>query len=203
MTTLEEIASWYQGCTLNDDWTSHNFPVWTEVLRPLCGVPINALEIGSWEGRSAVFFLNYLRNCKLTCVDTFAGSDEHHDDPEWTARLPAVERHFDANVARFKSRVEKIKAASGTALAALGIARRRFDLAYVDGSHRASDVYADGVMVWPLLKKKGIVIFDDYEWTHESDEKDRPKMGVDAFLWNFINQYAVLSRGYQMIIQKI
>jgi Methyltransferase domain len=199
----ETIASWYEGCTLTTDWTTHNFPVWIQVLRPLRAARINVLEIGSWEGRSTLFFLNYLVDCRITCVDTFAGGDEHGNDPKYSALLPVLERRFDENVDRFRSRVEKIKAASHTALADLGIARRRFDLVYIDGSHRASDVYSDAVLSWALLNRNGVAIFDDYGWTLGTDEEDRPKLGIDVFLLSFLSQYAIVARGYQIIIRKL
>jgi hypothetical protein len=205
LTAISEdvIAGWYRGCTFSTDWTSSNFAVWIEVLRELRSAPASILEIGSWEGRSALFFLNYLPSCRITCVDTFAGSDEDLVDPKLKAFLPRIEHRFDANLERFKSRVEKIKTTSQAALAILGIAKRRFDLVYVDGSHRAGDVYADAVLSWPLLNKKGLLIFDDYGWPHGRDERDRPKLGIDAFLWNFVNEYAIVSRGYQVIARKI
>ena len=39
----------------------------------------NILEIGSFEGRSTIFFLNYFSNCNITCVDTWSGSHEQGD----------------------------------------------------------------------------------------------------------------------------
>jgi hypothetical protein len=201
--SAEAIARWYEGCDFSEDWTSNNFPVWTELLRPLRGAPVNILEIGSWEGRSALFFLNYLPNSRIVCVDTFAGGDEHRDNADWSAQLPLIEQRFDANLQRFKARVEKIKASSHAALVDLGLTKRRFDLVYVDGGHRAGDVYGDAILSWPLLNRRGIMIFDDYEWPHAPNERERPKMGVDAFLWNFMNQYSLVFRGYQLIVQKI
>ena len=56
-------------------------------------------------------------------------------------------RRFDANVAAFGSRVEKVKGPSAEVLPQLGIAPRRFDVVYVDGNHRAADVYSDGALV--------------------------------------------------------
>jgi predicted O-methyltransferase YrrM len=201
--SAEAIASWYEGCTFSEDWTSQNFPIWLAALGQLRAAQVNVLEIGSWEGRSALFFLNYLVNCRITCVDTFAGGEEHRNDPKYSALLPTLEQRFDRNVERFKSRVQKIKAASHTALADLGIARRRFDVVYIDGSHRASDVYSDAVLSWSLLNKGGFVIFDDYAWPMGQDENDRPKLGIDVFLANILTQYAPIGRGYQLIIRKL
>lgn len=57
-----------------------------------------------------------------------------------------------------------------------------YDFAYIDGSHVASDVLTDAVLVFPLIKRGGIVVFDDYHWEDEDNILDRPKMGIDAFL---------------------
>ena len=41
---------------------------------------------------------------------------------------------------------------------------RHYDLIYVDGSHTARDVLQDAVLGWGLLKRGGLMIFDDYLW---------------------------------------
>ena len=92
--------------------------------------------------------------------------------------------------------LEKFKDTSRAALVALGINRRRFDLVYIDGSHRPTDAYADGVLAWPLLRSKGTMIFDDYEWA----SRYSPRPGIDAFL--SLTDHQVVSRGYQMIVSK-
>jgi hypothetical protein len=58
-------------------------------------------------------------------------------------------------------------------------------------------------MGWPLLKRGGAVIFDDYEWTLMPADVERPKLGVDAFLAAQFGQYRELPRGYQVIVEKI
>ena len=77
----------------------------------------------------------------------------------------------------------------------LGIASRRFDIVYVDGSHRAADVYSDAALTWPLVAAGGIVIFDDYEFDQMEEEAERPKLGIDAFLAAFEGQYRLAAQG--------
>ena len=114
--TQDEIASWFDGKSFSTDWTSWHFPNWAKLLRPYRGRAVSVLEIGSWEGRSALFFLNFMPKAKLTCVDTFAGGQEHQEAAARSAEdaetLRTVEKRFDANVKPFKKRVEKIKAQS-------------------------------------------------------------------------------------------
>jgi hypothetical protein len=125
---------------------------------------LEILEIVSWEGRSAIFFLRFFGNCRLTCIDTFQGSIEHTRVRAWAKSLPNIEERFDRNLAEFGFRVTKIKGRSSMALAQLSINLRQFDLVYIDGSHNSADVLSDAVLTWPMVSTNGIVIFDDYEW---------------------------------------
>jgi hypothetical protein len=105
-------------------------------------------------------------------------------------------------VAAFGRRVEKIKGASADVLPRLGIASRRFELVYVDGSHQAADVYSDAVLAWPLVVRNGIVIFDDYQFDEGIHDSERPKLGIDAFLAACAGQYRLLHKDYQVVILK-
>ena len=201
--TQEAAALWYEGKSFTSDWTSWHFPRWSALLAPLRGQSARVLEIGSWEGRSALFFLNYLPDAALTCIDPWTGSLEHAADPYFAALVPDSERRFDANTAEFTARIEKIKGQSAQVLPKLGVAGRLFDLAYIDGSHIAADVFADAALVWPLLERGGLVIFDDYEWYGCEDVMQNPKLGIDAFLKAFDDRYRMIERGYQIAIEKI
>jgi hypothetical protein len=137
------------------------------------------------------------------CVDTFGGNVEHARNPYFAALVPETERRFDANVAAFGDRVEKINGASADVLPRLGIAARSFEVVYVDGSHRAADVYSDGVLAWSMVARNGVVIFDDYEFDEAVDDSERPKLGIDAFLASTAGQYRLLHRAYQVAIVKL
>ena len=201
--TKAEITKWEEGRTFSTDWAGHHFFMWAELLQEFRQRPVRILEIGSWEGRSALYFLNYLPHSRIVCIDPFSGSMEHHQDPYFAALALKSESQFDANLAGFSDRVEKIKGNSTEVLPELGIDRRRFDLAYIDGSHRAADVYRDGVMTWSLMNPGGIVIFDDYGWELMDDERDRPKLGVDAFLETIAGGYRELHRSWQIALQRL
>ncbi len=205
--SIKEAARWYKGKSFVSDWTSWHFPNWMTLLAPYRDRPSRMLEIGSWEGRSALFFLNYLPQMQLTCVDTFAGGQEHQ---EAAARnkadaelLRTVENRFDANTRAFAGRLEKLKASSIDALIELGLTERRFDLAYIDGGHRAREVYADSALTWPLMAPGGLVILDDYQWAEMPEPMDNPKPGIDAFLKAIEGQYRMVHNDYQVAIVKL
>ena len=202
--SIEETARWYDGKEFRTDWTSWHFPNWMTLLAPFRNRPTRLLEIGSWEGRSAIFFLNYLPQARLTCIDTFAGGQEHQEAAARTAEeaemLAGVESRFDANTSAFAGRLEKVKVSSVDGLIQLGLANRRFDIAYIDGGHRAREVYADSVLTWPLMAPGGLVILDDYLWAEMPDPMDNPKPGVDAFLASIEGQYRMVPNGFQVAI---
>ena len=202
----QKSASWYEGKSFTADWTTWNFPHWAKLLQLYRRRRVRALEIGSWEGRSALFFLNFLPRARLTCIDTFGGGQEHRRHAARSAKMMRillnVERRFDANTKEFKKRLEKIKARSTDTLAKLGVEKRRFDVAYIDGGHRSVEVYSDAALTWPLIARGGIVIFDDYQYRFEKIRMDNPAPGIDAFLASIKGQYRIAHKKYQIAIVK-
>lgn len=78
------------------------------------------------------------------------------------------------------------------------------DYIYIDGSHLAIDVMCDAVLAWGLLKDNGILIFDDYGWgAHTTDEKQKPKLAIDAFLTAFTGHCNVIEGGWQVFLRKL
>lgn len=202
MATDLDFQAWFAGKVFSTDWTSRHFSTWSAILAGRRDEPLRVLEIGSWEGRSAIFFLRYFPYCRLTCVDTFQGSPEHALRDKWRDALPEIESRFDQNVAEFTGRVEKLKKTSVKALNELRAEGRRFDLVLIDGSHHRADVHADAEGCWPLVAEGGMVIFDDYEWNFPVAAEDHPKLGVDAFLSGHAGEFEERERGYQLIIAK-
>jgi predicted O-methyltransferase YrrM len=199
---VAEAAAWYDGKTFAFDWTSWHFPIWFRLMGRYRGRRTSVLEIGSWEGRSALFFLNYLPRSRIVCIDTFEGGKEHRQTDDFRPFLRRVERRFDAHTRPFGRRVDKIKATSADALAALARQGRRFDIAYIDGSHLAADVLSDATLTWPLMVPGGLVIFDDYLWDNNQGPTEIPKPGIDAFLAAIAGQYRMVWNGYQIAIVK-
>lgn len=151
----------------SDDWVTRWHDKWTKLTAEFAGRPVRFLEIGSHEGRSACWWLdNVLTHpgASLVCVDP------------WTV-LPQREALFDRNTADRADQVTKIKATSAVALP--GMARRSIDLAYIDGSHEAADVMLDALLVLPLMKIGGVMLFDDYEWV-DTHRHVMPKVAIDA-----------------------
>ncbi|HKA73479.1 MAG TPA: class I SAM-dependent methyltransferase [Xanthobacteraceae bacterium] len=194
---------WFWHGDFTSDWVWKNYSIWRRVLAPARDRPVRIVEIGSFEGRSAVFFLKYLPQSTMVCIDTFAGTaEENYVYRNMEQQMSAAEARFDRNVAPFAGRVEKIRSRSIPALERLAAQNRRFDLAYIDGGHRYDDVMSDSVAVWTMLEPGGTVIWDDYEWAPDFAPEERPKPAIDDFLGIREGSYRLLAKGYQVIVEK-
>jgi len=201
MTSAFARKNWFAGKSFTQHWTDRILHVWEDLLEPYRKRAVTVLEIGSWEGRSAVFFLEYLPQARITCIDTFAGGDEHQEG-RFGGAVGQLERRFDANVAAYAGRVEKIRSRSFPALDALLQSGRRFDVVYVDGSHKRDDVLIDSVLAWQLLNPGGLLIWDDYLWGAQLRTDERPQPAIDAFLALHEGEYVRRYQDVQVAIEK-
>lgn len=156
-----KFKPWFRGKSFTSDWTSLNFPEWQRVLSPQRRKPARILEIGSWEGRSAIFFLRFLPHSTITCVDTFDGGGGISTQD--IAKLPGVEGRFDSNLREFNGRVDKHKLDSDGALRLFADQSRQFDIVYIDGDHQPEQVLRDSLGAWELLSGEAVMIWDDYD----------------------------------------
>jgi len=165
------------------------------------------LEIGSFEGRSALLFSAFAacsasqQYIHVTCVDSWEGGDEHrHGD----VPMNTVEARFDQVIAHCRewldpgSQIEKIKALSVDGLRSIADRKDYYDLILIDAGHKAKDVLVDLVSAWPLLRPGGIMILDDYTWMPRhvgtSLQLNSPKLGIDAFCSCYADELTIISQ---------
>ena len=187
---------WYEGMEFSDDWTSANFSIWSQIFDAHGQSFTSALEIGSFEGRSAIFFLEYLPKLHLVCVDLFERSSEY-----FAKAKPWIK--FDNNLNKYAGRYEKITSFSANALAEFASEGRRFDLIYIDGSHTRDNVFIDALLSWKLLNMNGVLIFDDYFWGWHFKPSERPKEAIEYFVYSRLDELQILHKGVQFIIKKV
>lgn len=190
------------------DWFHWAPEVWQQLI-PMLPDRRDFLEIGSFEGRSMVWIAENMaaEGSQIHCIDTWEGGEEHSEED-----MAAVEERFTENARRVNgyygaSRlVSKHKGTSVQHLAHWLVENPEnhptFDFIYIDGSHIAKDVMTDACMAWPLLKKGGIMVFDDYMWGNPRDILHRPKPAIDAFINLFAEEADVVHLGYQAVVRK-
>lgn len=193
MISSDQVTNWFDGKVFTTDWTSRAFETWSREFDFFREKSVNILEIGSWEGRSSLFFLNFFPNSILTCIDIFSLGNE---------------ALFDSNVMlSHSSRVKKIVGRSASALDSLVESHTKFDLIYIDGSHDTDDVLIDSLISWKLLANNGIIVWDDYELCSQMRntfyEYQDPKPAIDFFTNFYKNELKTIHIGYQYICQRI
>ena len=146
------------------------------------------LEIGSFEGRSALLWRRIHPHSEIHCVDVFGG---HHDVVH-----PGYEARFDATTGKDR-RIYKPKGPSKEILPTL---KGPFDIVYIDGDHTEEAVFDDAVKSWAMLNPEGgVLIFDDYEWYYGASI---PKPAVDRFL-AMTKGYDLLHKGWQVAMRRM
>jgi len=174
--------------------------------------PSKVLEIGSYEGESTCYIINFLedkKNAELHCIDTWDGAIEQKNRE---VDMLEVERRFDhnTNLALSKSKnsinFNKLKGKSDIILSKLLIEKKEnyFDFVYVDGSHQAPDVLFDAVMAFKLVRVGGVIAFDDYIWFERNlpqgkDLNRCPKPAIDAFINIYYNKVNIIQTPLKQI----
>lgn len=188
------------------DWFSWAPEVWTQLIPMLPNRPGNRdfLEVGSFEGRSAVWIGEHMmkEGDTLLCIDTWQGGEEHSGED-----MLEVHQRFLRNMEKLAA-LKPLNWGFTRAPSAEAIARyfsdgmAHFDFIYIDGSHQAKDVLTDACMAWQVLAPGGIMVFDDYLWGNPRDVLHRPKIAIDAFTNIFAEELQVIHSGYQLIVKR-
>jgi hypothetical protein len=180
-----------------EDWFSDHESIWYNLFKKqnLFKKKINYLEIGSFEGRSTIFVLNNLKNAKINIVDTFSGSDEHHE-----INFVKVYKNFLKNTRIFKKRVTINKMPSNDFFKRNF---KKFDLIYIDGSHYVKDVMSDCINSFKSLNRNGIIIIDDFMWNYYDNINENPIGAILPFIKKNYSKLNIIHLNYQIIIQKI
>lgn len=143
--------------------------------------PEKMVEFGSWEGASAIVFLETAKDSslklRLICVDTWLGSQEHwnNDLPnsDWSfERLrvvngePLVIDTFRQNIeaAGFLQDIGIVRAPVVHAGGYLRDTYGEVDLVYIDADHSFSSVREDLKVAEEIIADKGMIAGDDWGW---------------------------------------
>jgi predicted O-methyltransferase YrrM len=168
------------------DWFTNNISNFEKCMAAL-PEKRNFLEIGSYEGMSACWLLaNGLEEGGyLTCIDPF-----------FNDMRPVFEKNIK-EATRLNQTVSVMQMTSYLALSELIGMKQTYDFIYIDGVHSPDGVLTDACMSWGLLKKGGIMLFDDYLW-----QEEQTKDGIDAFLCAFLGKFEPIINNYQVAVRK-
>jgi predicted O-methyltransferase YrrM/GR25 family glycosyltransferase involved in LPS biosynthesis len=178
------------------DWFSEHIPHWEETLKLAdkdVTKRLNVLEIGAYEGKSTCWFSDNVLlhlDSNIDVVDTFQGSVEHEKiDTE------KLQQAYVNNISLTRN-TEKIHTYVGDSRHYLPLflkEGKKYDIIYIDGAHMTENVIIDGLCAYHLLKDDGVIVFDDYGWSHEGIKT--VKAGLDK-LETMVNIKPILT-GWQ------
>ncbi|MBD2152584.1 class I SAM-dependent methyltransferase [Pseudanabaena sp. FACHB-1277] len=201
---LYQIDSQSKNYHFTHDWFSRNIPLLTEHLKDMIGKPnLQFLEIGSWEGRSTCWFLEKIlthASSQITCVDTFAG--EAYLNLEQNI-LENVESRFDWNINQVGAAAKVKKHIGESQYILRNLPLDTYDLIYIDGCHLAIDVLSDAVLSWGLLKKGGLMLFDDYDKVFPENPSQNTSIAIDAFIKCSAPEIKLIHQSHQVYLQKL
>lgn len=173
------------------DHFSNCIPTWTEFLGKYVDKPVKALEIGSFEGRSATWLLDNVLtspHSHITCIDPFGDALGIPSELLYSRFLANVSDHID--------RVTVLRGSSHSFLKFLPPGT--FDFIYVDGDHSSASVLTDAVLAWSLLKPDGVMVFDDFGTTEAGVQQ-----AAKFFCTCFEPEIEVLFCAWQLGLRKV
>ena len=176
----------------NDYFSSHAFYFYN-LLKKL-PKSFKYLEIGSYEGNSALYVSTNFPESNVTCVDLWQGVEEYKGKD-----FGIIERNFDSNL-KGLSNVNKIKSTSDDFFIKNTI---MFDFIYLDGNHKFDYVFKDCENAWKFLNIGGFLVCDDYIWSYYDDIKQNPCFAVNKFLKNKNSVKILFVSNSQIFLQKL
>jgi hypothetical protein len=178
--------------------------VLAKIVKGVGGKTIKALEVGSYEGGSAVTISHAIgEKYKLgavTCIDPWKPYLEGHGgvgtqmDSELASG--AVFERFKRNITHAHEKAP-ISYYVGTLREVLPlISKQKFDLIFIDGAHSYEPVFEDLRLAAPLLRKGGILCGDDLETQSgditieaaKSEWNGHCHPGVTKAVWDFFGR---------------
>ena len=123
--------------------------------------PKNVVEIGMWDGGSAVFWNEILKPKKLVGIDIIenGGNDYFQKYLKTTETLKPYWATDQANAPRLREIVKE------------NFGNEPLDLVFDDGSHMYAQTLASFNALFPFMAIGGIYIIEDWAWSHWQNQE--------------------------------
>jgi len=187
------------------DWFSGNIPTLKRYLAPYVDKPTFILEIGCYEGRSTIWFLENIlkhQDSIIVCVDNFLC-----DIQDTKEQKESIEEKFSTNIlsSDFAHKVHVYNCDSLNFFTLNEKIIKEYDMIYIKGDHTSTTtVFKDAIASFPLLKKDGLLIFKNYRCCDDMSNYQQPYLGITLFLELYKQDLHVEYRScYLFIVRKI
>ena len=172
------------------DYFSMNTYYWKKIISKNFK-KFSYLEIGSWEGNSALFILKNFSTLNVVCVDIWEKNNE----------INKYFENFKFNMEEFKNKFSFFRETSDSFFIKN---KEKFDVIYIDGSHESTQVYKDINNAWNFLNIGGILICDDYFYGNiYAESNDVPADTINKFIKEKNNLKIICVNNSQIFLKKI
>ena len=186
---VPEYPNWFES-------QRYNFE---NYLQEFKGKPdLKFLQLGVYTGDASEWLLTNIltdSSSSLLDVDTWEGSDEvEHKSISFSKMYEFYKKRMEPypNIRSVRNNTKNFLRSNKTI----------YDFIYIDASHTADDVASDAEYSWELLKRGGILAFDDYMWGQDMKPELTPRPAIDNFLEFHKGEYDILTKDYQVWIRK-
>lgn len=181
MWKMPEVTEWAKEMNAHEPTRSYGEEIHNLVNNWLgwAGDRCDALEVGAAWGVSALAILTVHPDIYLTSVDS---------DPTVKA-VPEIKANKLGKRWEFINKTSKEFFESNT---------HKFDLVYIDGSHKYPTCRDDYISAWEALEEGGLFIADDFK-DHRNQRVDTDgttvEYGTSLGLWELIEKYKITKIG--------
>ena len=182
----------------SNKWFLNNFDIFNYFLPENKNEKFNYLEIGCFEGLSSFYVLSQFKFVNAYFVDIW--DEPNKNSKSLTGDFNKVEKLFDENLSKFN--FTKIKDDSVISMRKLLRKNMDFDFIYVDGSHNGEDILSDAIEAFKILKKGGLIFFDDF-LQYELNRKIQSYVGIEKFLELYSSDLQIVFFQNNLVVKKI
>ena len=158
-------------------WFLNNFEIFNFFLPEDKSLKFDYLEVGCFEGLSSFYILSEYKAVNAYLLDVW--DMPNPNSKTLSNNFDLIEKAFDENLSQFN--FTKIKNDSVVAMREMLKNDKFFDFIYIDGSHNGEDILSDAIEAFKILKKNGLIFFDDF-LQHDKDRVIQSYEGIEKFL---------------------
>ena len=181
----------------SNKWFLNNFDIFNFFLPKDKNSKFDYLEVGCFEGLSSFFVLSEYKTVNAILLDIW--DMPNPNSKTLSHNFNSVEKAFDDNLSGFN--FTKIKDDSVVAMRKLFKQQKSFDFIYIDGSHNGEDILSDAIEAFKILKKDGIIFFDDF-LQHDKNRALQSYDGIEKFLTLYYNYLKIEYFQNNLVVRK-
>ena len=181
----------------SNKWFLNNFDIFNFFLPKDKNSKFDYLEVGCFEGLSSFFVLSEYKAVNAILLDIW--DMPNPNSKTLSHNFNSIEKAFDNNLSSFN--FTKIKDDSVVAMRKLFKQNKSFDFIYIDGSHNGEDILSDAIEAFKILKKEGLIFFDDF-LQHDKNRTLQSYDGIEKFLNLYSNYLKIEYFQNNLVVRK-